>query len=416
MKACIIVCFFGIILFSKAGAGANSPRSFSINAGCFYTSVIHPGVVYNPNYRPAKREVLDSVTKLLRLKLYIDQYNYDDIVIGFNSGASNTYDLNEDSKYFPGINAPEGLASYSGDGIPLSINLLPLPDRQVLVRLDIEAKNSGQITLQKTRLDQLPDKYSVWLVDTYLKDSLDLRANSDYVFAINKADTASFGSYRFYIAVRRTGAAAPAFKLMDFNAAKSGSEAQLAWDTENEADNTRFTVERSSDGGTNFEVLDTLRSASAGNYSCIDKNPPVATDEYRLKITSQSGTVSFSNVVTLIFANSMNRITGNVDIYPNPARTTVNLTFNQTATNTVNDPVSSQKKFIQMSSTPDAAHTPAVYNIQIVNISGSVIKTATSSTATWRENVTGLLPGTYVVTVINASNNKLIGRRTFVKL
>jgi len=112
----------------------------------------------------------------------------------------------------------------------------------------------------------------------------------------------------------------------------------------------------------------------------------------------------------------MNRITGNVDIYPNPARTTVNLTFNQTATNTVNDPVSSQKKFIQMSSTPDAAHTPAVYNIQIVNISGSVIKTATSSTATWRENVTGLLPGTYVVTVINASNNKLIGRRTFVKL
>jgi len=96
----------------------------------FYNSINKPEGKYNvypsPNFNSGNAS-LDSVTKLLRLKLYIDQYNYDDIVIGFNSGASNAYDFNEDSKYMPGLDAEEGLASYSSDGIPLSVNLLPLP-------------------------------------------------------------------------------------------------------------------------------------------------------------------------------------------------------------------------------------------------------------------------------------------------
>ena len=164
---------------------------------------------------------LDSITKLLRLKLYIDQYNYDDIAIGFNSGASVTYNPNEDSKYLPGIDAPEGLCCYSSDGVPLSINMLPLPNQTPdVIRLNIQAENSGSITLKRTELDSLPKIYNLWLVDNYKKDSIDLRVDSNYVFTINKSDTATFGAWRFKVVVTKTQAPAP-LKLVDFNAAKA---------------------------------------------------------------------------------------------------------------------------------------------------------------------------------------------------
>lgn len=47
------------------------------NAGNTKRANIHPN-----------SSALDSVTQLLRFVLYVDQYDYDDIVIGFNSGAS----------------------------------------------------------------------------------------------------------------------------------------------------------------------------------------------------------------------------------------------------------------------------------------------------------------------------------------
>ncbi|MBB3054722.1 hypothetical protein FHS11_001132 [Mucilaginibacter gotjawali] len=387
-----------------------------------YHTRINPGAintlkrVHQPVNQSALYGSLDSVTKLLRLKLYVDQYNYDDIVIGFNSGASNTYDFNEDAKYMPGLGSGEGLSSYSSDGVPLSINLLPLPVQQVVIRLDVEAKNSGQILLEKTQLDQLPGTYSVWLIDHYLKDSLDLRANANYIFSINKADTASFGSYRFCVVVRQSQTPVPPFQLTDFNASKSGAEAEISWDAKNEANNTMFTVERSEDGGTTFRILDTLRSTSAGRYNYTDQTPPISADQYRLKIVSQSGTVSFSNMVMLQFANSINTITQNINIYPNPASNVVNLAIHRAGANSVIDPVSTQNKITTMAQATITANEAAVYNIKIVNISGAVIKMATAATDTWQQNITNLLPGTYIITVTNNSNNKLIGRSSFVKM
>jgi len=280
----------------------------------------------------------------------------------------------------------------------------------------VEAKNSGQITLEKTQLDQLPNNYSIWLIDHYLKDSLDLRAGSNYIFTINKADTASFGSYRFCVVVRQCQTPVLPFQLVGFNAAKSGAEAQMSWVTKNEGNNTLFTLERSLDGGTAFEILDTLTSSGAGSYFFSDNNPPIASDEYRLKITDQGGVISFSNAVTLIFVNSINAVTLNINVYPNPASNIVNLAINHTGANGYTNPVSGQSKFPPLLSAPGESTVSTVYNIKIVNISGSVIKTATSSGDTWQENITGLMPGTYIITVTNNSNNKLIGRSTFVKM
>jgi hypothetical protein len=56
------------------------------------------------------------------------------------------------------------------------------------------------------------------------------------------------------------------------------------------------------------------------------------------------------------------------------------------------------------------------YAIKIVSASGNVVKTATSSQPTWQNDVTTLLPGTYIVQVLNNADHSVVGKTTFVKL
>jgi hypothetical protein len=372
-----------------------------------------PGKVQHSPFR-RKIAAFDSVYELLRLKLYLDQYNYDDIVIGFDAGTTPVYNFNYDSRYLAGINAPEGLSSFSSDGVKLSINFLPLPKQtQEVIKLDVEAQNSGNFTMQRTELDPLPKIYELWLMDGYKKDSLDLRADSNYVLYINKSDTASFGSNRFKVIIRQN----PAFavQLLDFNATKSNPGTEITWTTQNEENYTDFAVERSSDGGATFTVLDSLISTGLGSYSFTDKTPPAASDKYRLKMTDLNGTVSYSNVVTLPYGNSGNTIAGNITIYPNPTSGTINLEIIQNGS--IESTVLADQSIGATASLAAAVNnTSTLYSIEIINISGKVIKTATSATSSWQDNVAALSPGTYIITVINNSDNKMVGRSTFVKL
>ena len=374
-----------------------------------------PGLQHRPSVtgsianRPGK---LDSVTKLLRLKLYIDQYNYDDIAIAFNSGASATYDFNEDSRYLPGLSAPEGLACFSSDGVRLSVNFLPLPGQTPdVIRLDVEAQNSGPITLKRTELDSLPKSYQLWLVDNYKKDSIDLRVDSNYAFTINKSDTATFGAWRFKVVVRQTETAPPAIKLVDFNAVKAPGGAEISWATQNEGNDTRFVVERSCDDGSTFTVIDSLTSSNAGSYSFTDNAPPATTDGYRVKITAANGTITYSNVVMLLYSVNAPPAINALSIYPNPTSGMINININQ-ADNSGGTLVTQSTVALAASSTTNTGS----YNIRIVNISGTIIKSAVSSTGSWQDNVSNLSAGTYIVTVVSNNNNKLVGRSTFVKL
>jgi len=430
LKTQLLICLvvIGILpAFKKAEAHSTEPLCLPVKYRHHDKSIIASAEVPGKHYiirakkstaneinssLSAKPVALDSVTKLLRLKLYIDQYNYDDIVIGFNAGASPAYNFNEDSKYLQGIDAAEGLSSFSSDGVPLSINLLPLPKQTAdVIRLDVKAQNSGPITLKRTELDQLPAIYEVWLIDNYKKDSLDLRADSNYAFTINKSDTASFGSNRFEVVVRQNPALS--VQLLDFNASKANDGAQITWTTQNEEDYTHFAVERSSDGGTTFSVMDGMISNGQGGYTYTDKTPPEASDQYRLKITDLNGTATYSNVVTVMYGNTVNTISGAISIYPNPTSGVINLSISQNEGSVSDLGVQS---FGTASSLASNSSNSSSYNIRIVNTSGATIKTANSSTAKWQDNVAALSPGTYIITVISNSNNKLVGRSTFVKL
>ncbi|HEY8783928.1 MAG TPA: T9SS type A sorting domain-containing protein [Mucilaginibacter sp.] len=362
--------------------------------------------------------VQNAVQQGLRLKLSIDSLNYDDIVIGFNSNASDKYSGAEDAPYIAGMGAMDGLSSISSDNVPLAINYLPLPKQTPqVIKLDVEGRLTGSYAMQRTALESIPKIYDVWLMDNYKKDSLDLRNNSTYAFNIDLSDTNSYGKNRFQVVIRQDQALN--MHLLDFAAAKAPGGAQLVWKTENEENYTNFTVERSSDGGVTFDILGGIGSSALGTYSFLDKNPPLAADQYRLKIEDLNGAISYSNVVTLIYGSPAYTLAGNINVYPNPASSVINLDINK---NNAGGQFSNLSALQNLATTPGLvsaqtiAGTPSSYNIKIISATGSVISNATSSQRTWQNNVSDLMPGTYVIEVVNNSDNSLVGKSTFVKL
>ncbi len=354
-----------------------------------------------------------STSQLLRLKLIIDSLNYDDIIIGFNAGASSTYNGNEDAEYWRGLNSPEGLSSFSSDGIQLSQNYLPLPKQKpLIIRLNVEAKYSGAFTLQRTELDSLPPIYEVWLMDNYKKDSLDLRNNNLYNFTIDKKDTTTFGKNRFQVVVRQNHALG--IHLLGFSATKALTGAQIIWKTENEQDYTNFTVERSSDNGITYNELTAFISNRQGTYSYVDKSLLVSTYQYRLKIEDFNGIVSYSNVVTLLYGSLSTPIAVNsMVVYPNPAGSTINIAINPNSTTPSN---ASNFQANSIPSNLNAINNVQSYGIKITNSTGSIIRAATVTQTNWQNNIDNLTPGAYVIQVINNNNNSIVGKSTFIKL
>jgi len=195
---------------------------------------------------------------------------------------------------------------------------------------------------------------------------------------------------------------------LSFTATKANGGAQVVWNTENEENYTNFTVERSSDGGVTFTQLGGVVSSAQGTYSYLDKNPPLTTDLYRLMITDLNGTVTYSNVVTLSFGNGPAVAKSNISIYPNPTNGVVNLAIQ-----------SNNAAGGSLSLNLGAPVTPVgsqAYDIKIINITGSVIKSETSANANWQSNVSTLSPGTYIIQVVNDKDKSLVGKGTFVKM
>jgi hypothetical protein len=132
-----------------------------------------------------------------------------------------------------------------------------------------------------------------------------------------------------------------------------------------------------------------------------------------LKIEDLGGAITYSNVVTLIYGDS-GTLVNNISVYPNPAKGTINLSVTQNSSS----PSSKSSATVLPKVLPDFASTPGTiaYDIKIISITGSVIKTATSTSANWQDNVSNLTPGTYIIQVVNKSDNTLVGKSTFIKI
>jgi hypothetical protein len=124
----------------------------------------------------------------------------------------------------------------------------------------------------------------------------------------------------------------------------------------------------------------------------VDKNAVKGLNLYRLKQEDINNTITYSNIVQLIFDDKGKGNDGKLSIYPNPAANNINLA---------------------VAAESNGNNT---YIIQFTSSSGLVVKQITASQPAWQGNISNLQPGTYLVRVINNKTQNLVGENKFVKL
>jgi len=144
---------------------------------------------------------LNNVTGSVRLQLAKDTINTDNILITFDPKAQTAYVPGEDAPTLQGFGVVS-LSTLSSDNIPLSIYTTPLTPKGLNIGLRVNAQSDGIYSLSLMALKSVPEKYDLWLIDHYQKDSLEIRYNHTYAFNIFKADSGSFGSKRFKLVIR----------------------------------------------------------------------------------------------------------------------------------------------------------------------------------------------------------------------
>lgn len=375
------------------------------------------------------KQFAEEKEPLLRLNLAKDPINSDEIVYRFNNNATNEYADNEDAEDLGGNGALESLSSLLSDGTKLCIDSRPLPQKKqpLVIPLFADATASGVYTFTMKELKDLPAIYDVWLMDSFRKDSLDIKHNPTYVFDIYKDQPASFGANRFKLVIRQN--VSLGVHLLDFAAVKASGGSRVTWKVENEQNYTKFFVERSTDNGQTFKTLDSLLSSALANYTYMDGNPVTGINSYRLKIRDLNGDSTYSKIIALDYSNLTNApVITDISVYPNPTRNVINLIIKRngenipgtTATNigSMLNSISSNsvQNFNVMPAAASVATGSGSYAIKIVNSSGSVIKTAQSSQPNWQTDVSGLLPGTYIIQVVNNISKSVVGKSVFVKL
>ncbi|HEY9002329.1 MAG TPA: T9SS type A sorting domain-containing protein [Mucilaginibacter sp.] len=399
---------FGSYIAGSGGVGSQSFVSNIIASGQGFFVVANCSCARLTFSESAKTNTLPLGTKLLMgtplittnnqyLRLQLmgqDSTIGEQTLIRFKDNAPMTYDDDLDAYYKPGLGAAS-LLTLSQDNAGLCINTIPLPGtKSEMIRLNVNATAGGLYSLSLRDLVAVPQLYDIWLMDAYKKDSLDMRQNKTYSFNIDKSDTTSFGSGRFILVIRQNPA--HTYQLLAFSAIKvtgAKREVQVAWSAVNEGNYTAFTVERSIDSGSTYQVLDGIKAAGQGSYSLLDNNPIIGANLYRLKQQDINNAISYSKVVTIQYSDlSGDELGNNINIYPNPVNNNISLNI------------------------ADTSSVSETYDIKVINTLGLIIQEKTTSGASWQGNTANLQPGTYILRVFNHDTQNLIGESKFVKL
>ncbi|MBS1503812.1 MAG: T9SS type A sorting domain-containing protein [Bacteroidetes bacterium] len=320
----------------------------------------------------------------LRLQMALDTVNTDDILIVFDNNAKPGYAFAEDALYKTG-SGKVNLSSLSADNRLLSINKMPLQNG-VNIPLKVGSNAYSTYTLNLMDAKGIPQVYDIWLKDAFTGDSVNMRTTASYTFSIT-TDTGSYGAKRFSIAMRQNPALK--YKLVSFDAQKSGSQVKVTWATQNEFGFTSFAVERSNDAGKTFNMIGSVSPDGSGSYSLTDKAPAAGSNLYRLRQQDINGSITYSAPVDVEFATGS---TVALNLYPNPAVNTINVSF--------------------VPKSPDNT----TYNVSITNSAGLVVANARISGANWQGSINNLLPGTYLVNITNNKDNQLVGQTKFIKM
>ncbi len=168
--------------------------------------------------------------------------------------------------------------------------------------------------------------------------------------------------------------------LSGFGGERQGSNNILKWTTATEANNKGFELERSIDG-VNFSSLAFVQTKSNGgnsslshNYLYTDSKPFKGNGYYRLKQVDKDGRFNYSSVVLI-----KGGLSGKVQlssVYPNPARSIINVVLNTSAKTTVNFVVTdlAGKTIMQQSSEMKAGDNTVPINIGKLAAGSYIVK------------------------------------------
>ncbi|HVG41853.1 MAG TPA: T9SS type A sorting domain-containing protein, partial [Chitinophagaceae bacterium] len=162
-------------------------------------------------------------------------------------------------------------------------------------------------------------------------------------------------------------------RLVDFTAVKQANSVTLNWKTAEEINTREFVLERSAEGQ-NFKAIG--RVAAAGNsstsinYQYVDAQPLTGNNFYRLRMVDNDNKAAVSKVAKIVFDRAYI-----ITLWPNPARGSF------TVTASTNEPI----------------------NLQIVDMSGRIVKRQRLTNEIEKVNVANLIRGIYTVKMITTT-------------
>ncbi len=330
-----------------------------------------------------------ATPQLLRVKLAKDTINTDDIMLLFEPSASNKFEQYVDVERIDGMSNVSTLGSYSSDSLHmLGINHLHSIDSTTRIKLYVNVSSSnGTDTLSGSGFESLDNRYTVWLLDHYKKDSLQFSLYKKYLFNISNSDTASYGANRFEIVFRKQGALI--YRLLSFTGTPAKGTIQLNWTTSGEGDSSRFELQRLNSSG-QFITVNQQQANGSGAYNYLDTAPLAGNNSYRLQQTDSYGVVTYSNVITISSSTTKGGDTQPViSLFPNPVVSQFTITINQNA--------------------------PANVILKVTDALGQVVISKQMPGTNIQQSVSGLLPGSYVVQIIDKATQNAVGMVKFVK-
>ncbi|MDX5397046.1 MAG: T9SS type A sorting domain-containing protein, partial [Hymenobacteraceae bacterium] len=153
------------------------------------------------------------------------------------------------------------------------------------------------------------------------KDSLD---DAEYNFTVKTTDYYG-GTTNKPMTMKFSYTPLPV-SLIAFTANAAGTVVNLNWSTASEINNKHFVVERSQNGK-EFVAVGTVKGNGTINqahtYSFTDQEPLKGQSYYRLKQVDTDGKFEYSRVAAVKFMSEYSSL----QVYPNPAKQEVNLSF-----------------------------------------------------------------------------------------
>jgi hypothetical protein len=168
-------------------------------------------------------------------------------------------------------------------------------------------------------------------------------------------------------------------KLFSFTAQKTGTAVKLNWATEQEINSRYFEVQRSADGS-NWSTIATINAAGNSNtkkeYETTDYAPAKGINFYRLKQVDMDAKFQYSFVRSVLFSSSYQVI-----VSPNPAADFINVYV--------------------------AKDNSKSYTVQLLDMSGRILKTATTVQPLTQFATASLTKGVYTVRITDGGNTTI---------